>query len=156
MKPLLSRSDLQEKLKHLRKKSYNRYQWWRRHEYRSELNEKAPFHSRLANGDFEASDYLYQAEMELYLLGDKERTCKTAEEQHDFRKLFNERHRRLQEDYQKDEAKLLQSVKKHFTREFGLNLRDLERTMDDFDGSLIDLYNYYAQQRTEKINFAIL
>jgi hypothetical protein len=154
MKPILDRSFLEDRVSKMHKKKYNQYQWWRRYQPRFTLDEKSPLHSRIANGDLEASHYLYQAEMELLSLQDKEKQLKEVDDIHEARRLFHERHKRLQEDFQKDESKLLEDVKKSFTKEFGIKREELERTMEDFEGSLMDMYNHFASKRTQKIKFS--
>ena len=67
----LSREFLEEQLSKLTPKRYNQFVWWRRYEVRQTLSEKAPLYDKLANGDYEHSDYYYQAQMENYLLEDK-------------------------------------------------------------------------------------
>ena len=67
----LPRTFLEEQLSKLNKKRYNQFVWWRRYEVRQTLSEKAPLYDKLSNGDYEHSDYYYQAQMENYLLEDK-------------------------------------------------------------------------------------
>ena len=155
MKPILDKYFLEGKVSTMPKKRYNRYQWWRRYEYRSTINEKAPLHDRIAHGDLEVSDYLYQAEMELYNLQDKEAQLREVDDIHEARQLFHERHRRLQEDFHKDERDLMADIKRSFNKEFGVDRKELEKFMESFEGTLIDMYNYFAQQRTKKINFSL-
>lgn len=142
---------IQDKLSTLPIKKYNKYQWWRRFEYRNELSEKAPLRDRIFHGDFEASDYLYQFELEEYLLEEKERGCKTADEAHELRKLYQERKRRLIEDYEKDEKKLMVSLLSSLRKEFGLTNEFLMETMENFDGTTLELYDHLHQQKLDRV-----
>jgi hypothetical protein len=142
MKPILERQFLESVLSNLESKNYNRYQWWRRYQYRNTISEKAPLLNRISHGDLEVSDYLYQAEMELYLLQDKEKELRDADKIHEARQLFHERRRRLQEDFHKEENQLLSDVKRSFAKEFKMKIKDVEGVMENFDGTLIELYHH--------------
>jgi hypothetical protein len=138
----MSRDHVEQKLSRLTKKKYNRYYWWRRYEYRNELPEKYPLKQRIINGDFDPSDYLYQAEHEQYLLEDKLPTCKNLEEELEVRSLFCERMRRLNEDYEKDEANIMKSLCSSFKKCFNVSKDDLMKIMESFDGTLEELYDH--------------
>ncbi len=146
---------LQNKLASLPLKKYNKYQWWRRFEYRNELSDKAPLRDRISHGDFEPSDYLYQAEFEDYLLSEKESKAKTADEAHELRKLFQERKRRLIEDYEKDEKQIVQKFLSALKKEFGVSLEYLTELMAEFDGTNLELYDELHQRKLQKITSAL-
>lgn len=146
---------LEEKLSGLHRARYNKYHWWRRFEYRNELSEKAPLRDRIAHGDFEASDYLYQVELEDYFLEAKVSECKTADEIHEARKLFNERKRRLTEDYEKDELKLMRNLKSQLSKQFHTSIENLSPIMENFEGTTLELYDYLQHLNDERVRTAI-
>jgi hypothetical protein len=53
-----------------------------------------------------------------------------------------ERKRKLSEDYEKEEAKIMQKLKTDFVKTFKINRTELESIMEDFEGNLLDLYNH--------------
>lgn len=142
MTAYMDRDFIESKLGELDSKSYSKFQWWRRFQYRNELNEKAPLYNKIVNGDYDVSDYIYQMEYEEYLMNDKVSTCKNAEDAHDVRRLFKERQRRLAADFEKDENDIMSRLKKDFTKTFKITKDQLETLMESFDGSLLDLYNH--------------
>lgn len=145
---------LENRLSHLNPARYNKYHWWRRFEYRDELHEKIPLRDRIAHGDFEASDYLYQVELEDYFLEAKVSECKTADDIHEARKLFNERKRRLTEDYEKDELKLMKNLKSQLSKTFRIPIENLSAIMEDFDGSTLELYDHLQDLNNERVRTA--
>ena len=154
----LSREFLEEQLSKLTPKRYNQFVWWRRYEVRQTLHEKAPLYDKLANGDYEHSDYYYQAQMENYLLEDKIKDIKYFEDQLEHRSLFGARWKRLMEDYEKDEKEIMRKMKKDFKATFGIPGDELELIMQDFDGNNLELYIHVReltrQRRLQNLQLA--
>lgn len=146
----LSREFLEEQLAKLTPASYNPYYWHRRYKSKEELSNKHPLYERIAHGDFDPSEYYYQAEYEMYLLEDKLKTCKNVDEEHEARGLFMERRRKLIGDYEKEEAKRMDKLKSAFFKTFGIKRDLLESIMENFDGSLLDLYQYIKTKKHEQ------
>lgn len=150
IKPKLPREFLQSELSKLPKNKYNCYQWWRRYQTKDQLSKKAPLYDKIVNGDYDHSTYYYQMEMELYLMEDKLKTAKTVDEEHEIRKLFFERYRRLSLDYQKEEGKTMQDLKSDFVKTFKLDRNELETFMETHDGTLLEMYQHF-KSCTKKI-----
>jgi len=110
---LQSREFIEEKLSKLQKKNYNQFQWWRRYQTRNTLHDKVPLEQRILNGDFEHSDYYYQALHENYLLEDKIKGKVYYEDMLDDVSLFRTRYKRLMDDYEKDEKELIKDLRKN-------------------------------------------
>jgi hypothetical protein len=145
----LPRKFLEEQLSKLNKKKYNQFVWWRRYEVRQTLPDKSPLYNKIMNGDYEHSDYFYQAEMENYLLTDKIKDIKYFEDQLEQRSLFGARWKRLMDDYAKDEKEILRKMKRDFKSTFNISPERLELIMEDFDGTTIELYDYVKQLTKE-------
>jgi hypothetical protein len=139
---LLSRETLESKLSTLPNKTYNKFMWWRRYQSRQTMPDKSTFYDKIVNGDFETSDYYYQAEHENYLLEDAVKDIKHYEDKVSYISMFRARHKRLMEDYQKEEAEILRKLKLEFKKVFKIPKEDLERVMETFDGTTLDLYIY--------------
>ncbi|NDD98171.1 MAG: hypothetical protein EBZ93_11860 [Actinobacteria bacterium] len=92
----LSREFLEEQLDKLPKKTYNQFQWWRRYQTRKTLHEKKPLEEKILNGDYEHSDYYYQALHENYLLEDKIKDINYYESKLNDISLFRTRYNCLQ------------------------------------------------------------
>ncbi len=146
----LPRPFLEEQLSKLTPKRYNQFVWWRRYEVRQTLQDRSPLYDKIVNGDYEHSDYFYQAEMENYLLADKIKDIKYFEDQLDHRSLFGARWKRLMDDYAKDEKEILRKMKKDFKGTFGIPGDELELIMEDFDGTTLDLYTHVKQLTRER------
>lgn len=147
----LSREFLEQKLSKLQKKTYNQFVWWRRYQQRQTLTDRRTLHDKIANGDYEPSDYYYQAEHENYLLEDAVEGFKTYEEKLDKISLFRARHKKLHEDFLKEEAEIMKNMKKDFWREFRIKSEELDTIMEGFDGTMMDLYNHCVQLQNERV-----
>ena len=146
----LSREFLEEQLCNLIPKRYSQFVWWRRYESRQTLPERSPLYDKIVNGDYEHSDYYYQAEMETYLLQDRIKDIRFYEDQLEHRSLFGARWKRLMDDYAKDEKEILRKMKKDFKGTFGISGDELELIMEDFDGTTLDLYTHVKQLTRER------
>ena len=147
----LSREFLEQKLSKLQKKTYNQFVWWRRYQQRQPLHDRRTLHDKIANGDYEPSDYYYQAEHENYLLEDAVEGFKTYEEKLDKISLFRARYKKLHEDFLKEEAEIMRNMKKDFWREFRIKGEELDKIMEGFDGTMMDLYNHCVQLKNERV-----
>lgn len=141
----LSREFLEEKLSKLQKKTYNQFIWWRRYQSRQTLHPYKTLYEKIQNGDYENSDYYYQAEHENYLLEDAISGMKYYEDKLEKVSLFRTRHKKLQEDYLKEETEIMIKMKKDFRTTFKISKEDLDTIMESFDGTTLDLYNHIKE-----------
>lgn len=135
-----------EKLAHLPKLKYNKFQWWRSHGIPQELHHYQPLINRINNGDFDPSPYLWMAQLALHDMQERMDAEKSIDKKRDVQGLYMEKYRRLQIDYEKDEAYRLVELKKAFFTTFRISKEVLEEIMQDFVGSLQDLYYFLEQQ----------
>lgn len=135
-----------EKLAHLPKLKYNKFQWWRSHDLPQELHHYRPLIDRIINGDFDPSPYFWMAQLAIHDMNEKIASIKCPEKQIEVRSLHMEKYRRLQLDYEKDEAKRLAELRKAFQMQFGKSREELEEIMSDFVGDLEELYYYLENQ----------
>jgi hypothetical protein len=138
----LSRETIESKLATLPNKTYNKFMWWRRYQSRQTKPENSTFYDKIMNGDFETSDYYYQAEHENYLLEDAVKDIEHYDDKVSHISMFRARHKRLMEDYEKEETEILRKLKLEFKKVFKIPKEDLEKIMETFDGSTLDLYIY--------------
>ena len=138
----LSREIIESKLAGLPNKTYNKFMWWRRYQSRQTKPENSTFYDKIMNGDFETSDYYYQAEHENYLLEDTVKDIKHYDDKVSHISMFRARHKRLMEDYEKEETEILRKLKLEFKKVFKIPKEDLEKIMETFDGTTLDLYIY--------------
>jgi hypothetical protein len=139
---LQSREFIEEKLSKLQKKNYNQFQWWRRYQTRKTLHDKVPLEQRILNGDFEHSDYYYQALHENYLLEDKVKGKVYYEDMLDDVSLFRTRYKRLMDDYEKDEKELIKDLRKNIRTITKITYEELDQIMETFDGTTHELFIY--------------
>jgi hypothetical protein len=136
-----------EKLAHLPKNKYNKFQWWRSHGLIQELHPYQPLINRINNGDFDSSPYLWMAQLALHDMQEKMDAEKSIDKKRDIQGLYMEKYRRLQLDFEKDESNRLAELKKAFYATFRVSREQLEELMEDFVGSLQDLYYFLEQQK---------
>ena len=129
---------------------YNQFYWWRRFKMRETLHPLKPLYDKIKNGDYDVSDYFYQAKYELELMEEKTAGIVNPAERHEAMGLSMERHRRLINDYEKDEAKIMQQLKKDFRVVFGVSEDELYRYMEECDGDLMCLYHTVKQDYIRK------
>lgn len=139
---LQSREFIEEKLSKLQKKNYNQFQWWRRYQTRNTLHDKVPLEQKILNGDFEHSDYYYQAQHENYLLEDKIQGKVYYEDMLDDVSLFRTRYKRLMDDYEKDEKQLIKDLRKNIRTITKITYEELDQIMETFDGTTHELFIY--------------
>ena len=143
---------LQEKISSYEKLNYNRWFWWRRFKGRDTLHKYQPLKDKIMNGDYEPSDYhwwmLWEDEMEKEALS----KITAIDKRHETRCLFGERRRRLMDDYEKDEAKILESMYKDFWIEFTMKKDEVEEEMLQFDGTLSEFYYYIYNKNKQNGN----
>ena len=138
----LSREFLEQELSKLQKKTYNQFQWWRRYQTRKVLHDKKPLEEKILNGDYEHSDYYYQALHENYLLEDKVKGKVYYEDMLDDVSLFRTRYKRLMDDYEKDEKELIKDLRKNIRTITKITYEELDQIMETFDGTTHELFIY--------------
>jgi hypothetical protein len=135
---------------------YNQFYWWRRFKMRETLHPYHPLYDKIKNGDYDVSDYFYQSQYELELMEEDLAKIKSVDDQHEKRGLWMERYRRLNEDYAKDEANIMKSLRKDFKTTFKVTDDELDAYMEQCEGDLMCLYNtvkqYYINNHPEKAN----
>ena len=124
---------------------YNQFYWWRRFKMRETLHPYKPLYDKIKNGDYDVSDYFYQTKYELELMEEDLAKIKSVEDQHEKRGLWMERYRRLNEDYAKDEANIMKSLRKDFQTTFRVTDDELDAYMEQCEGDLMCLYSTVKQ-----------
>ena len=139
--------ELKDRISTFRKNTYNRFYWWRRFQPRETLHKYRRLNERIPNGDFEVSDYhwqvLWENELEKEAIGNE----RSVDKQHEIRCMFGERRRRLNNDYEKDEQKILDEMYKAFTTELRMTREQVDEEMLNFEGTLSEFYYYIYNKR---------
>ena len=148
----MSREHIEEKLSELPKRTYNQFVWWRRYQQRQILADRSSLYYKLINGDYNTSDYYYQAEHENYLLEDATKDLKTYEEKLDKIGLFRARYKKLHEDFIKEDEEILRKMKKDFVRELKITKDELEAIMETFDGTPLEMYEHIKSTKGEYLD----
>lgn len=141
---------VKEKISTFTPNKYNKFYWWRRFKPRETLHNLMPLYNKIKNGDYEMSDYFYQAKWELELMEEKLATITDPNDRHEAMGLCMERHRRLMNDYERDEKQIMVALKKDFRATFGVSEEELERHIENCDGDLMDLYDIVKQDYIKK------
>ncbi len=136
-----------DKLAHLPKLKYNKFQWWRSYGLLEELHHYRPLIERIRNGDFDPSPYFWMAQLAIHEMNEKIAKVKCPEKRREIQSLHMEKYRRLQVDYEKDEAAKLAEMRKSFQMWFKKTREELEEIMQDFVGDLEELYYYLENQK---------
>lgn len=150
-------SYVRDKISTFKPNKYNKFYWWRRFKMRETKHPYTPLYDKIKNGDYEVSDYFYQAKYELELMEEELAPIKCLETKHEKRGLWMTRYRRLNDDYAKDEAEIMKTLIKDFKITFKVTEEELYSYMEECDGDLMCLYNTvkqdYIKKRPEKANY---
>lgn len=137
-----SLKEVEKQLSQYQKINYNQFRWWRMYQPKNKpLTNRHPLRDRILNGDFDFSCYKAQIYLVEHQLNELLQECDG-----DYQKYLEKgavqlaRRKRLIEDFEKDEAERLSSLKTAFTQHFRCNKKQVEEEMMSCRGSLIDLY----------------
>lgn len=142
-----SREIVMEHIKKLQPLNYNKFMWWRTHTDKVvPLGKRAPLKERILNGDFNPSSYFWQAQLSLYTAKDKLDLSK-----HDTRYQIEicavdfARHKRLMEDFEKEETSRMEALYNAFTDAFQITKEELEEKFLTWSGDILSFYNYACE-----------
>ena len=139
---LHSKETVNREIAKLQPLKYNQFFWWRKFKEKSPLSNKEAIHARIDNGDFDFSSYYWQAQYTLHEMEEKTGHIKDPSQRHEAQTIFRERWRRLMNDFEKDEPLRITNYKKNINSMFEIEENELEKLMEDFDGTLRDLYTF--------------
>jgi len=135
-----SKETINKEISKLQPLKYNQFYWWRKFKDKSPLSSKEAVHARIDNGDFDFSSYYWQAQYALLEMEEKTGHISNPSTKHETQSIYRERYRRLMNDYEKDEPQRLSNYVKVITDLFMIEEKELERMMENFEGTLKELY----------------
>ena len=135
-----SKETINKEISKLQPLKYNQFYWWRKFKDKSPLSSKEAVHARIDNGDFDFSSYYWQAQYVLLEMEEKTGHISNPSTKHETQSIYRERYRRLMNDYEKDEPQRLSNYVKVITDLFMIEEKELERMMENFEGTLKELY----------------
>ena len=129
------------------------FYWWRRFPSHKSLHHYKPLLERIQNGDFDYPPYFEQAKWEdhwceeevnskRHLFRDQENFNREAA---DIRRRYAKRRNLLIKDGYETEQKRLAEIIKQFRITFGGSKQDVIAVMENFDGTLEEMYYFYAE-----------
>ena len=139
-----SREVVMENIKKLQPLNYNKFMWWRTHTDKVvPLGKRAPLKERILNGDFNPSSYFWQAQLSLYMAKDKlDLTKHDTRYQIELCAVDFARHKRLMEDFEKEETTRIEALYSAFTDAYQITKEELEEKFLNFSGTILDFYHY--------------
>ncbi len=135
-----SKETVNREITKLQPLKYNQFFWWRKFKEKSPLSSKDAMHARIDNGDFDFSSYYWQAQYAIHEMEEKTNHIDDPSNRHEAQAIYRERWRRLMNDFEKDEPQRLENYVKSMTSIFEIEKEELERKMEDFEGTLKELY----------------
>ena len=130
------------------KKPYDRFMWWRNYTPRTKpLHNRIPLRKRIINGDFDTSSFKYEAQVSEHKLNRMfvEAKGDMGVYSHNSALEINRR-KRLMEDFTKDENKKLEDLYLAFRDNFGLSRELYEEEILNWDGELVEFYDYIEKK----------
>jgi hypothetical protein len=142
-----SRETVMEHIKKLQPLNYNRFMWWRTHTDKvTPLGKRALLKDRILNGDFNPSSYFWQAQLALYVAKDKlDLRIHDTRYQLDLAGVDFMRHKKLMEDFEKEEKNRMFALYDAFTSEYKITKEELEEEFLKWSGDILSFY-YYAEE----------
>jgi len=136
-----------EHIKKLQPLKYNKFMWWRTHTDKVvPLGKRALLKDRILNGDFNPSSYFWQAQLALYVAKDKlDLTKHDTRYQLDLAGVDFQRHKKLMEDFEKEEKNRMFALYEAFTSEYNITKEELEEHFLKWHGDIMSFY-YYAEE----------
>jgi len=125
------------------KKPYDRFMWWRSYTPKSKpLHPRQPLIDRLRNGDFDMAPYRFEAEIVEHRMNEKYVELKGhSGEWNEATSVDRARRKRLLEDYDKEETKRLDELKRLFVQTFKMTKEDYDVEVEMTDAEdLVDFY----------------
>jgi len=138
-----SREVVMERIAPLQPLNYNQFRWWRTHtDKNTPLGKRAHLIDRIQNGDFEPSSYFWQAQLALYTAKDKF-DPKNDDPQKQIEKFAVDfaRHKRLMEDFEKEETSRMEALYDAFTSAYQITKSELEEAFLRWPGDIASFYN---------------
>jgi hypothetical protein len=137
-----SREVVMEHIKKLQPLNYNKFMWWRTHTDKVvPLGKRAPLKDRILNGDFNPSSYFWQAQLSLYVAKDKlDLTKHETRYQLEICAVDFARHKRLMEDFNKEEPARLEALYDAFTSAFQITKEELIERLMNWPGDILSFY----------------
>lgn len=149
-----SKKIINKEINKLQPLKYNQFFWWRKFKEKSPLSSKDAMHARIDNGDFDFSSYYWQAQYALLEMEEKTEHISDPTKRHEAQSIYRERYRRLMKDFEKDEPQRLENYIKTTLSLFEIERDELEKKMEEFEGTLKDLYilikNNYSFRTKQK------
>jgi hypothetical protein len=138
---------VQNHLKGLRSLNYNPFFWWRLYtDDIKPLKKSSPLKDRILNGDFNPSTYYWQSQLVLHKAYEKVNLEKDDyQTQLEKIRLDLARHKRLVEDFEKEENSRLNMLYEGFTSSFKISEGELKEKLINWEGNIIEFY-YYIEE----------
>ena len=134
------------------------FYWWRRFPSHKALHHYKPLLERIQNGDFDYPEYFEQAKWEDHW-AEEEVKAKSPlfkdrfnfqQEANDIRRRYAKRRNLLIKDGYETEQKRLIELIKQFSIAFGCTKDAVREFMEEFDGTLEEMYYAFAEHRGVK------
>ena len=125
------------------KKPYDRFMWWRSYTPKSKpLHPRQPLIDRLINGDFDVAPFRFEAEIVEHRLNEKWKELYDDPGRYlEEARMDIARRKRLMEDYEKEESRRLNDLKRLFVQTFKMTREDYDIEVEQTQSeSLVDFY----------------
>ena len=124
------------------KKPYDRFMWWRSYTPKSKpLHPRQPLIDRILNGDFDMAPFRFEAEIVEHRMNERwKELYRDTGRYNEETSVDRARRKRLLEDYDKEETKRLEELRKLFVQTFKMSYDDYDREVIGTTGELVDFY----------------
>jgi hypothetical protein len=142
-----SKEEILKELSKLKRIRYNQFRWWRRWEsQKPSLSKTKPLIDRILNGDFDFSNYYWQAQYVHIEMEEKKSIAKDNLHWLEIVTTDRARLKRLIDDFERDENERLAELEKSFLKSFHITKEDYRSYLEKFDGTIEELYHYISER----------
>jgi len=131
------------------KKPYDRFMWWRSYTPKNKpLTARHDLKERIQNGDFDVAPYAFEAQLVEHRMNRVWEECRGYEDTYREKiQVDKARRKRLLEDYEKEEARRLEELKKAFVLKFKMTKEQYEKEV--VNTRAVNLMSFYDKMEAK-------
>lgn len=145
-----SKETILQQLKKFKPLKYNKFYWWRRYSNEAEgITKRHSIEDKIKAGYYNFPASFWDAQ--LCLVEMNEEYLKNIKDYGLFLEktgVTKSRYKRLMDDYEKEENIRFQRIIDDFTNGYILNETQVREVVENFDGTIQDLYNYFEENHS--------
>lgn len=130
----------------------NKFYWWRKYNHSHKpISKRDTIINKINIGYYDFSSYFWEAQLSLLELNKLYQNKPDYEIWLENSSRGRSRYKRLIEDFHKEENERLNNLYEDFTNNYKLNKEQVIQVIENFDGTIKELYNHFENNYKYKI-----